>query len=129
MTAHQASSKQPIILLLDGEVLARSAIASYLRECGYEVVEASDERDAKAFLASSDQLVDIAILAATANDLVATLEFSRWLRSQYPHTRTLLAANMEKEAKIAAEICDEGPHLRKPYERQALVDWIKRLRI
>ena len=123
----QTMTQQPFVLLMDGDVLARSAIASYLRECGYKVVEASDEQDAKSFLTSTEQAVDIAILAATAESLTTTIAFSRWLREQYPGMRTLLAASVEKEARIAADVCEDGPHLRKPYEPQALVDWIKRL--
>jgi DNA-binding LytR/AlgR family response regulator len=53
---------------------------------------------------------------------------AHWIREHAPATRVLLSATVEKAAKLASNLCESGPHVRKPYEPQSLLDWIKRLR-
>jgi len=53
---------------------------------------------------------------------------AHWIREHAAATRVLLSATVEKAAKLASNLCESGPHVRKPYEPQSLLDWIKRLR-
>ena len=124
----KSTAGTPVILILDDDVIARSAVAAYLRECGYTVIEAANAKDAKEMLDSAKFDIDIVICAT--NDLASAnrFEFSQWTRQHHPKVRVLVAATLEKTAKLAADICEEGPHLRKPYEHQNLVEWVKRLR-
>ena len=116
------------ILLVEDDVIVRSAVASYLRECGYDVIEAATEADAEKILGSGKHEIDIVVCSARDIASADAFSFSRRVRAAYPSVRVLLAASIEKTAKLASEICEDGPHLRKPYEHQALLDWIKRLR-
>jgi CheY-like chemotaxis protein len=118
----------PLILVLDEDVIARTAVAIYLRECGYAVIEASAEPDAKKMLEAGKYDIDIVICATSDLRSADAFTFSRWVRAAHPNVRVLLAATIEKTARLASDICEEGPHLRKPYDHQALLDWIKRLR-
>ena len=127
-TTEAPSMPSPVVLILDDDVIARSAIANYLRECGHQVIEASSEVDAKSMINTEQHDVDIVICATSDVRSAKRFEFSRWIREQHRRIRVLMAATVEKTAKLAADICEEGPHLRKPYEPQALIDWIKRLR-
>ena len=47
------------ILLVEGEVLVRYAIADYLRACGYRVIEASSGAEALAVLGEKSIAVSI----------------------------------------------------------------------
>jgi hypothetical protein len=38
------------------------------------------------------------------------------------------SATVAKAASAAGDLCEEGPHLSRPYEPQQVVEWIKRLR-
>lgn len=42
-------------------------------------------------------------------------------------SKMLLAGTVAKAADAAAEICEEGPLLGKPYDQQLVLDRIKRL--
>ena len=116
------------ILILDDDAIARSAVAAYLRECGYTAIEAATENAARTMLDSPKYDIDIVICATSDVSSEDRFGFSRWLREQHSHVRLLMAATIEKTAKLAADVCEEGPHLRKPYDHQNLVAWIKRLR-
>ena len=73
--------------------------------------------------------IDIAFIAADLPGERDGFTLARDLKVRSEGIRVLLAATMERAAKLASQLCEDGPHLRKPYEHQALVDWIKRLRI
>jgi len=125
------ASQQPeasIILIIDEDVIARSAVAAYLRQCGYTVIEAARETAATEMLNSPKFDIDIVICATNDMKSAERFEFAQWIREHHPAVRVLIAATVEKTAKLAADICEKGPHLRKPYEHQNLLDWIKRLR-
>jgi len=125
---NQRSDDTRIILILDDDAIARSAVAAYLRECGYTVIEAARENAARTMLDSPKYDIDIVICATSEVSSEDRFGFSRWLREHHSHVRLLMAATIEKTAKLAADVCEEGPHLRKPYDHQNLVAWIKRLR-
>ena len=118
----------PKILFVEHDALERTAIASYLRECGYQVVEAVSAEEAQAVLRERGREFDIAFIAVDMPGDIDGFALSHWIREHATGTRVLLSASVEKAAKLAGELCEAGPHLRKPYERQALLDWIKRLR-
>jgi hypothetical protein len=50
------------------------------------------------------------------------------VRANRPELEVKLAGGLEMTAETAAELCENGPHLKKPYEPSAIVDYIKRLR-
>jgi DNA-binding NarL/FixJ family response regulator len=126
--AQDGASDDPIVMLIDEDAVARTAVANYLRECGFRVIETDAEADGKKVLQAQRHAIDIAICAPSSTRSSEHFEFVRWVRTHHPTVRLLIAATLEKTAKLAAEVCEEGPHLRKPYEHQALLDWIKRLR-
>jgi CheY-like chemotaxis protein len=123
-----AESAIPVVLVVDGDILVRSAIASYIRECGYAVIEAADSDEATALLGADDGTIDIVFADVETPGSMDGFGLSRWLREHRAEVRLILAGTVQKAAQLAGDLCHEGPHLRKPYEPNALVDWIKRLR-
>jgi len=132
MTAAPGDAREgaeaPKILFVEHDALERSAMASYLRECGYQVVEAVSVEEAQTVLRERGREFDIAFIAVDIPGEIDGFALSHWIRQYASGTRVLLSASVEKAAKLAGELCEAGPHLRKPYEPQALLDWIKRLR-
>lgn len=129
-TANAAAGPQdaPAILLVEHDALERTALASYLRECGYRVVEAVSAEEAEAAL-DQQAPIDIAFIAVDLPGERDGFTLAKALKARAEGLQVLLAATVERAAKLAGELCEDGPHLRKPYEPQALVDWIKRLRV
>jgi CheY-like chemotaxis protein len=127
--ATAGSDDTPKLLFVEPDALDRSAIAGYLRECGYQVVEAVSAEEAQAVLAERADEIDIALIALDLAGEMDGFALATAIRQRAAGIRVLLVGTVEKAAKVASELCEEGPHLRKPYEPQAIVDWIKRLRI
>jgi DNA-binding NtrC family response regulator len=113
-----------VILVVSSDVLQRSAVSKYLRECGYRVIEATGLEDAKLSVAhhSIDVIVsDVAMRDGSGFDL------STHIRSRGGDAQVVLTQSLARTAEVAGDLCERGP-LERPYHPQQLVDEIKRLR-
>jgi DNA-binding response OmpR family regulator len=121
-------ANQPVVLFVEGDILVRTAMAAYIRECGYAVIEAASSDEAISLLRGDPAGIDIVFADVEIPGSVDGFGLSRWIREHRVDVRLILAGTLQKAAQLAGDLCEEGPHLRKPYEPSALVDWIKRLR-
>lgn len=117
------------ILVVDGDVLVRHAISDYLRRCGYIVVEASSTDEAVAVLSDESLAIDAILCDAEAPGSLNAFQLRLWANQRH-HRKGIeiaLAGNIEAAAHKAAELCDNGPHLARPYDPQSVVAHIRRL--
>jgi len=118
----------PAVLVVDGDVISRHAVSDYLRHCGYSVVEAANTDEAMTALAEASLGVDIILCDMATIGSRSGFELAQWVRENRPGLEVRLAGNLEVAASTAANLCESGPHLRRPYEPRAVVDYIKQLR-
>ena len=126
-TRSSNAMKRPIVLVVEPSILARLVICDYLRDCEYQVLEASNTSEAIVILDESGLPVDVILSEVQLPGEMDGFTFARYVRQKHPHIRMLLAGTVAKAAKAAAEICEEGPLLAKPYDQQLVLDRIKRL--
>lgn len=115
-----------MVIVAETDVIARMILAQYLRECGYDVLEAATSDDVLAVLRSGRR-IDILLLDAQISGGVGGFTLTRHVREKFPDTEIVLTFGVTKAAEKAGEICDEGP-LDRPYHPQEIVRRIKRLR-
>lgn len=121
-------TQQPhCILVVDGEVLVRHAIADYLRHCGYVVIEASSTDEAATVLNKEGLAVNAVLCDAEAPGARNPFQFRAWAAQYRQDVQIALAGNVEAAARKAAEFCEEGPHLARPYDPQSVIAFIQRL--
>ena len=128
---HSASSESaetppPTVLVVAVEVLVRMAISEYLRECGYNVIEASDAREAIEVM-TSEAVVDIAFSDITMPGSLDGFGLAQWIRRERPDIKVVLTSGVARSAKAAGELCEEGPMLAKPYDHADLERRIRAL--
>ena len=129
MSADPAADPIPSsILIVDADIVSRHVIADYLRHCGYGVVEAANTDEALIALGEHTLSVDVILCDVSALGSQTGFELASWVRSNRPELEVKLAGGVEMAAQAAAELCESGPHLARPYEPEAVVDYIKRLR-
>ena len=131
MTLSERASDVPAgaqcILVVDSEVLIRMVIAQYLRDCGYRVIEAATTDEAVAVLNHPELAVDVVFSDAETPGEIDAFGLARWVRENKPGTNMILTADPARASDAAADLCEAGPLLRKPYEPQTLLDRIRRL--
>jgi DNA-binding response OmpR family regulator len=112
------------ILIVEGDVLVRSPLAEFLRDCGFRVLEAAGAGEARRLLAEGAQSIDAVLADADAPGAFA---LARWIRSGFPAIRLIMAGSPATAAAKAGELCEDGPLLAKPYDHQLVLDHIRRL--
>ena len=127
-TDHILEPSPSSILIVDGDIISRHIIADYLRHCAYAVVEAANTDEAFVALREPTLTIDVILCDVSALGSRNGFELASWVRSNRPELEVRLAAGAELAAQTAAELCESGPHLARPYEPEAVVDYIKRLR-
>jgi CheY-like chemotaxis protein len=117
------------VLVIDGDVIVRHAISDYLRRCGYVVIEASSTDEAVSVLSDPSLFIDAILCDAEAPGALNPFQFRLWA-AQQQHRKGVeiaLAGNIEAAAHKAAELCENGPHLARPYDPQSVVQYIRRM--
>lgn len=128
-TTDNPDSKIPpalTIMVAEPDVLARMVLAEYLRDCGYNVIEAVSAEDVLAVLAA-DHKIDIVIAEVTLTGEVDGFTLAKEIRAAYQEVDVILTWGAANAAEKAGDLCEEGP-LDKPYHPQELVRRINILR-
>ena len=120
------SKQSPTILVVDDEIITRTVIADYLRDCGYRVFEAGTAEDAVQIL-SSDLKVDIVFTDLELPGRSSGLELARWIRKHHPNMKVIVTSGVYSSAELAGELCEAGPPIVKPYESEIVVQRIRSL--
>lgn len=120
--------QRPVVVLLETEAVSRHALSEYLRECGYRVVEAASTDEALNYFEKGDAPIEAALLDVATSGASDVFSLARWLRAKRPDVDVVLVGSLETSAKKAAELCQAGPSLSKPYDHAQVIDLIKRLR-
>lgn len=119
----------PGVLIVEGEVLIRHALADYLRQCGFVVIEAASTDEALTVLQDTSLRIDAVLCDAEAPGSPNPFLLCRRACEMPARAdlKFILAGRIERAAQAAAELCEEGPHLARPYDPQAVVARIRRL--
>ncbi len=124
MPERRASSE--CLIVADGEVIIRSALAEYLRHCGYKVFEAATSDEVVTILEGSSSTIDAILADADLSGTMNAFQLRVWAREHHA-IQMVLVGNIDSAAKAAGELCDAGPHLQRPYDPEAVAQHIKRL--
>ena len=114
------------ILVVDPDILVRMVIASYLRDCGYRVLEGVTAADVMTVL-RSEQKIDVIFSEVQLRGKTDGFGLARWVRAHHPQVDVILTAGAARAADKAGDLCDDGP-LEKPYHPEEVVRRINFLR-
>ena len=116
----------PTVLVVEDDVLVRMVVAAYLRECGFNVVEAGDAREAIRVL-ETDIQVDIVFSDVNMPGDMDGFGLAQWVRRERPGLKIILTSGAARTAKEAGHLCEHGPILAKPYDHGDLERKIRAL--
>lgn len=113
------------VLVVDNDILVRMAISAYLRDCGFHVIEAMNADEALTVLGQADIIVNIVLSDIDMISGCNGFSLAKWVRKNKPGIPVILASSPARAANAAADLCESGPLLAKPYEPRLLVDRIR----
>ena len=114
----------PVILVVEDEPLIRLTISEYLRDRGFEVIEAASGDEAQ-FLFIHDTRIDIVFTDVQMPGVLDGLALARWLGEVHPTVMILVASGIADLRALACQVCERASVFEKPYDHQAIVDRIR----
>jgi DNA-binding response OmpR family regulator len=118
-----SAEKVETLLIVDSDILARYQVCSYLRECGFKVIEAVNAEEAMSILMEPALTVDSVLSDVDLSGPMDGLALAQWMRREKPELPIILAAT---PARAAADLSGAGPLLMKPSDQRILLDRITR---
>jgi CheY-like chemotaxis protein len=110
----------PTILVVEDDVLVRSLVATYLRDSGFDVIEANGADEAIRFL-QAELTVDIVFSDIQMPGSMDGFGLAQWMRRERPWLKIILTSGAARTAQEA------GPILAKPYDYAELERHIRSL--
>ena len=121
---NDAQSK--IVMVVDADILARMAIADYLRDCGYKVIEGVSGAQVLAVV-NAGHKIEVLLIDLQLRSSEDGFALAREIRAQHPDMIVVRTSATAKLADKAADLCEDGP-LVKPYQPEELLRRIQDLR-
>jgi len=120
------TARPQVVLTVEDDVLIRMAIAEYLRDCGYTVIEAASGEEAKAVFEAKVK-VDVVFSDVQMPGPTDGFALAQWVRAHHPGVGVILTSGVARAADAAEDLCGEGPLMPKPYELTDVEGRIRRL--
>jgi CheY-like chemotaxis protein len=132
MNASRSLSEEPVrappstVLVVEDEIMVRAVAAAYLRDCGFDVVEAGDAQEAVRVLEAGVR-VDIVFSDVNMPGSMDGFGLAQWLRRERPGLKIILTSGGVWAAGDTSDLCDNGPLLAKPYDHARLARQLREL--
>jgi CheY-like chemotaxis protein len=111
------------LLVVEDELFVRMSIAEYLRDEGYDVVEAVNGDEALAILGGGAH-IDLVFSDVRMPGKVNGCELARQVRTRWPNIPVILTSGYSEELLTARSISDDIV-VPKPYRPQAILTTIR----
>jgi DNA-binding response OmpR family regulator len=118
--------RPPRVLVVEHDILVRTVVAAYLRQCGYAVIECGSSEEAIIVL-QSDVAIDVVFSEVGLPGELDGFGLAQWVRRQRPSVKVILTIGPERTANAAGNLCENGPILAKPYDHAELARRIRAL--
>ena len=111
------------ILVVEDDLIVRMTIAEYLRDEGYDVIEAGTADEALAVLQKGTH-VDVVFTDVRMPGSIDGCELARQVRVHWPNLPVILTSGYSEELLTARSVCEDIV-VPKPYRPQAIVTTIR----
>lgn len=121
----QHADAEPLVLVVEDEVLIRMAAADHLRSCGFRVAEAGSATDAQELILSGLK-VDLVFSDITMPGPIDGLGLAQWLHEHAPGVPVVLTSGVTSSLEAARKAClNVRAYAPKPYDYDGLVENIR----
>jgi CheY-like chemotaxis protein len=104
------------VLVVEDEMMVRMPIAEYLRDCGYNVVEAGNASEAIAVMNAGDA-VNLVFSDIRMPGKMDGFGLAEWFRSHYPNVPVLLTSGYNGGRSLPATSDPAVRFIEKPYSQ------------
>lgn len=122
----QHADAEPLVLVVEDEVLIRMAAADHLRSCKFKVAEAGSAAEAQELVLSGLK-VDIVFSDITMPGPMDGIALAQWLHEHAPGVPVVLTSGVTSSLDAAKAACKNvRSYAPKPYDYDGIVTSIRR---
>jgi len=121
-SALQTNTRPTTVLLVEDEIVIRTAVAEYLRISGYTVVEAADAAEAVTLFGAGEP-IDLVISDVDLPGTMDGLGLARWIKQHHSASPVLLTSG--RSIAVAATQRTAFSFVAKPYRLEKLAERLK----
>ncbi len=115
----------PTVLIVEDEVLSRLAMADYLRECGFQVIEAASGAEAQQLILAGVR-VDLVFSDITMPGGVDGIDLALWLMVHAESAKVILTSGLPDALAKAQTACNQVlAFVPKPYDHAEIARRIR----
>jgi CheY-like chemotaxis protein len=116
----RGDSTKPAVLVVEDVVLVRMLIADYLRETGFQVIEASNGEEAIRVMEAGCPAQLVVSDVHMPGAIMDGLDLARWIHHHRRGVKVILASGVFATLDPADAHFHEGPLLHKPFRPEEL---------
>ncbi len=123
--SEQHTDAEPVVLVVEDEVLIRIAAADHLRHCGFKVAEASSAAEAQELILAG-LAVDLVFSDITMPGQMDGVALAHWLHEHLPGVPVVLTSGVTSSLDAAKQAClNVHSYEPKPYGYDGIVSTIR----
>jgi CheY-like chemotaxis protein len=108
--------REPVILLVEDDVLIRISLSDHLQNCGFRVFEVGSAVEAIEMIEHSPIEIDFVVSDVRMPGKLDGFGLSRWIKANRPDLPIALASAEISKANLADELCAHERFFTKPYD-------------
>jgi DNA-binding NtrC family response regulator len=113
------------ILVVEDEIMIRLMISHYLRDSGFDVIEANNAQDAVRVLL--ERKVDLVFTDLQMPGSMDGIGLARRIQAEWPDMKVILTSGAVTASALPADLRDRATLVRKPYRLDAIAEQIRLL--
>ena len=113
------------ILVVEDEIMIRLMISQYLRDSGFDVIEANNAQDAVRVLL--ERKVDLVFTDLQMPGSMDGIGLARRIQAEWPDMKVILTSGAVIASALPADLRDRATLVRKPYRLDAITEQIRLL--
>jgi DNA-binding response OmpR family regulator len=121
------SARQPVVMVVEDDVLIRFPIAEHLRGLRFTVIEAGSGAEAIDLLRSFDDPVDVVFTDVEMPGPIDGVGILRWIIEHDPGICVILTSGNENAIDAAAQYMGDAMFVPKPYRIEEIANGIRAL--
>lgn len=119
--------RQPVVLVVDDDVLLRLGAAEHLRDNGFTAIEAASGDEARSVLEAGVE-VDIVFTDINMPGVMDGVALAQWVSNNFSDVPVVVTSGVQSALNIAQAACPQAKgFITKPYDYEALVRRFKAL--
>lgn len=118
---------QATVVLVESDPLIRMALAQYLRDCGYRVIECANGDEARTVMDQPALRIDVVLVNVQLPGAPNGFGLRREVSEKRPSAKTIIFSTPRRAATAVAELCEDGPEPGKHYDHRLIANRIREL--